>query len=709
MKFRFTIFNDSLAPDGVVVKTPIGWKECKLVLERHKDYHSLIEFFEGEFIFFGDAMDLLTAIETAEGPDARPIVVIEVSNQINVWEQVYSGIIDLSMLEEFAYGTAEYKIKIPIIRNDFWTKFINRKSVPVDLAASVDIDGNARTPIASTTIPMPSQAINAYYKAEMESANTTGRVPVEYNFNGSSLDSAGQIDLPIKKVQEVKNVSELPAMILNITGWGPSGNNSFAPNLVAKFKGTYVFEINMVMSTSPYSSPYAGGNKVASLALRIYLNGVLHDSASVSNLGVNGTDGRTIYNYSSTFDLNAGDSISYILALTGVITADYFIVFNDYFPGENSYITFEATTLFEDTECETFKIKDAAESILSKITAKDNVVESSALDSCYGKYSLQRGLQIRGYSLADKPFTMSFDDWWMGCNPILNLGLKYTEDDTIRIEKKSYFYNPSPSVSLSGVPNMVRTYDTDKFIKTVQIGYDKWSAESASGIDDPQTKRTWRTIFSSIGKDEKLLSKFIAASLAIEETRRQRIEESKDWRLDEEVFIIALNSDDEPELGTAFEAISNLLNADTRYNVRLSCARNFQRWLDYLSASLRHNIALEFEYSAGEGNTTMISELKTDDCENNGTVMATENGNEQQQTPLFLPKEFSFAYPLSWTNYKTIRDNAERAIGVNSKPHFIVRLEYPLTTGKASFKTLLAKDEVITGGIFDETFDETFE
>lgn len=715
MQFRFYIYNDSLAPTGTLIKQPLGWKDCALVLERHPDYHSLVEYFEGEFIFYGAGLTLIKSIEDAQGPDSRPRIVIEISLQINVWEQIYDGLLDLSLLEEFSAGQFEYKMKLPIVRNDFWTKFINRKSIPVNLADTVDIDGEARTPVSSFTLPLPSQAVNTSYRAEMYQWDDPAREPIFYAFDSGILDSAASIELPIKKVQEVENVYELPAMILNITGWASGGNNSFSPNFVAKYAGTYAFEINLVISTSPYSVPYTGGNKAANLSLRIYRNGVFISNATSSSLGVNGVDGRTIYHYSNSFDLIAGDSISYILALTGASSTTYAIVFDNWFANETSFVTFEATTLFEDSECESFKIKDTAESILSKIVGADAVLESDTLDACNGKYSLQKGLHIRGFSLADKPIAMSFDDWWAGADPIFTLGLGYTGDDKIKIETRDYFYNAAPSLNLSNVNGLIRSYDTNRFLKSIQIGYEKGLVESVSGIDDPQTKRTWRTVLASLGKDEKALSKFVAASLAIEETRRQSIEEGKDWKMDEEIFIIALNSLDEVEVGTAFDSVTNLNNSDTRYNIRLSCARNLIRRLNWITSSIQHDPSLVFKYVTGEGNNLMQSALNSTDCEYDSNHTLAENQDIAQGTAMFTNKVFTFNHPLSWSGYKTIRDNPERAIGVTPessgevKAHFILTLKYYLAKGYADFRTLLHSEAAVTGGIFDETFDQTFE
>jgi len=57
---------------------------------------------------------------------------------------------------------------------------------------------------------------------------------------------------------------------------------------------------------------------------------------------------------------------------------------------------------------------------------------------------------------------------------------------------------------------------------------------------------------------------------------------------------------------------------------------------------------------------------------------------------LFTPELYEFEHPLSWVDYKTIRDNRTKAIGVsttdsNHETCFIKRLEYDINKSKAKF------------------------
>jgi hypothetical protein len=279
-----------------------------------------------------------------------------------------------------------------------------------------------------------------------------------------------------------------------------------------------------------------------------------------------------------------------------------------------SYFIMVADTVYPDTNTDAFMIDEAAESIVSKYIGRDNSFYSDYLDTCAGNFSIMRGLHVRGYMMADKPFAMSFDDWWEGANPILNLGLGYEEIggiEFIRVEEKAYFYDTTKSLNLDYVSGIVKTYDRKKIIKSISVGYKKWSAESASGIDDPQAKLTFATLFEQIGEELRIESEFIAASLAIEQTRRNRVELGKDWRLDEEVIIINVTDDSTPilpETDNDFDSVTNLLNSDTRYNTMLSAKRNLLRWGNVLVGCLQSNLSSTLKFVRGEGNYDLTSD-----------------------------------------------------------------------------------------------------
>jgi hypothetical protein len=277
----------------------------------------------------------------------------------------------------------------------------------------------------------------------------------------------------------------------------------------------------------------------------------------------------------------------------------------------------------------------------------------------------------------------------------------------IRVEDKAYQYLEEISVYFSNVSpeNVTRRYDNDRIFNKIEIGYNQWQAEDISGIDDPQTKKIYSNRFKKVGKSIQILSEFIGASLAIETTRRKRREKSKDWKYDNETFIIALNpneideSPDEspdlvhlsPELDEDFSFITNLVNPETRYNIRITTARNFLRWQNFTQGALQSYVGSDFKFQSGEGNYDMTSIMDQgcpDEDFNNQSL--DEKGNIPVTTDfLHLPNLYEIELPLDWNDYVTIRDNRRKAIGVSLSdtghvPMFIKSLDFRPVKGTAT-------------------------
>lgn len=286
---------------------------------------------------------------------------------------------------------------------------------------------------------------------------------------------------------------------------------------------------------------------------------------------------------------------------------------------------------------------------------------------------------------------------------IMNLNEVKIITSFIRLEPKSYFFNTTPSVYLTGINDITTEFDLALFTKTIQIGCETWNAESISGIDDPQTNHIYNLRYQLVGKDEKQLSKFIAASLAIEQTRRLTKVQSQDWRLDENIFIVSLSEQDsaiipetspptitqQPELISS--GISGLTNSETKYNIRHTPARFLDRWSDFYSGQMQSYLGDSFKFASGEGNILM-SWIGDGGCDS-GTL--TENQNIPiSSNYLFLPIVYSFTHPLTWDEYTSIRNNRKNAISISwelegvtyTKIAFVKKLGYDINKSKGTFE-----------------------
>jgi len=388
----------------------------------------------------------------------------------------------------------------------------------------------------------------------------------------------------------------------------------------------------------------------------------------------------------------------------------------------DTHLKITADTLYFDSVCESLFLHDVAGSISDRIIGGDNKFYSEYLgstqtnyraydlDGCGWAFILAQGLQIRQYTLAQKQFSLSFKNWWDGINPIENLGLGYDTIDgqeVIRVEEKQFFYDTTPIIYFNWANNIIESYDKDYIFSTIKTGYKEWQSLDISGIDDPQTNHDYSTLFQTVGQPIDITSSFVAAGLAIESTRRTFKDKANDNRFDDKIFIIAINPDQlsspantyKPELNENFNSITNLLNPETRYNSTLTPARNLVRWGNLLFGCLQDYLTSVIKFNKGEGNYAMIGDYSGSApgiCFN----IISDALSEKQDislaaygagiSHLFQPIILEFKYPLSYTNYKLIRDNRKNAIAVSESDSdhsicFIKRMEYDVINSLASF------------------------
>ena len=163
--FKFSLWHKTLGTQ--VISEPSGWKDAKLKLTRDPEFHSLIEYFEADLIFYGShgslngGIDFIRSVD-AIGPDEELIIFIDISVDSGlIFNSLFVGQLDLTALEE----RQNNQMAVPIIRNDLWIKFVNRFETPTDIRSSKDIDGNSISipdPVRINLNPQSIKYLNQY-------------------------------------------------------------------------------------------------------------------------------------------------------------------------------------------------------------------------------------------------------------------------------------------------------------------------------------------------------------------------------------------------------------------------------------------------------------------------------------------------------------------------------------------------------------------
>ena len=731
MQFRFTLTNSIVGAQ--VIDNPDGWQDIKVKLERDSEFHSLVEKIEVPLIFYGSngvvdgGYDYITNVITTQGLNAIIVITIDISeDEGQSYEEFFTGNLELSDKQEFSEGDTFYKLQCPIIQTSLWSKFINRVETPVDLQSTTDLDGNAVDVVDPIELNLPSQTIKQTLLSELEDGEFD-----EMTFSwGMDLNEYGIMDFDVNTIEEIRtkhNITRQDSLQLyevpDIVNFEYGGVATIEIQIILLSGASIINEEDLQGGEFWNGTYYWGTNGINLSTIDIQYQKTEMGAAIQTFSKVN--TGTITINEISTYTLSITDTFGpgqgFRIWLKGLVPGGPYTITLAKPWIEESYMSIVIDTVYEDSVADALLIHDVFKSAVERITGEANSFYSERLgrishgydaNGCNSAYANMKGLHIRGYLFSEKPFFQSVKQAWDGANPIFNLGLGYEDLDqspyerVIRIEEKSYFYNETISVNLDYVDNIKKIYDKGFIFKSIAIGYEKWSAESSSGIDDPQTKKHYATIFQQIGENSSLLSNFFAAALGIEQTRRNRADQAKDWRLDDDTMIIALDITESPdgywpEFNQNFPVTTNMNNTGGRYNLRLTPAYNFLRWIEYFKGCLQSYTSSVFRFTSGEGNYAFASTMDyTSDCILPSNISIAEDGDisvdigSMADEFLHLPDMYEFNFKLSWQQYKTIRNNRNKAIGVSQSDAghetcFISLLEWSPTDALADFKVWL--------------------
>lgn len=677
------------------INEPGGWPTTKMRLQRHTQFKSVVEFFgegtdddaedsnAGDFTFYGDngvingGIEFILEAIRLYGPDTDMNIFIRLSPDGYTFFNAFSGQLALWAKKHLPNN----KIQIPIIRNNFWTKFTNRLDQPVNIQNETNQDGESANILPENNITLTPQILPMQFEA---SSNDYG-VELADGSNPWFEGAYYQLDWDNIVLDELEERFTLPQ----------SANPELpAENYINKYAGEHRFQFATWAYLPTYN--FIGVDKFANyIGAFLNINGVETPFIEQAN-PLPGYPRLAYWTIDHTEVLPVNSSVRVYLKILSPIATAYTGEFwwNGEFPTTvidpitlSSTGEILANTVYPATTSDAVLVHDAGGQITDRIIGEDDTFYSEYLgsgntlyrqydaDGCGWRFMLIKGLQLRQYTLTEKPFFQSFRQWWNGINPILSLGLGYETIngvEVIRVEQLEHFYDQSQvSLNISNVREISSSYDEELTFKTVKNGNKVWQSENISGIDD-WAKQTRSSRLQKAGKEIVDESDFIAAPLAIETTRRTTRTKSADYKFDDNTFIIAVNPVEispmnyEPELDENFSFITNLLNSNTRYNSTITPARNFFRRLSLYSIGLQDYLSSVFKFTGGEGNYDMVSDYDVSDgCNQETSVVSEKMDIPVSDTPLHRNEVFEMIVPMEWEDYLTIRENRNYPIGVS--------------------------------------------
>lgn len=687
LRFTLTRYPLEGGAESVVENVdPVGHETTVIVLERDPTSHDLREFFEIDVPFIGIAYEFIKVTETQDGPDSNLKIVFEfILDELTGWEHLFTGILDIKALQDFTNdGGLYYKLKVPIIQNDFWTKFKKRLDTPINIQKPTDEDGNAVTVLTPKTLSLRSQQIRHEFAGTF-----AGGAAQFFTLDATNGPLFGVPVFPVVTKDEIAR--RIPAVPGTLYLTLPD------PVYVELLAGSYHFQRKFYV-TAGGAEPDAGIN------FRMY-----------RNLTPTGFDDeyvftRTDFGTYSTFELdetvviNKNDSIHFLISGPD----DTFSID----PGLGTSFGIDtALTEVEDTECEAFLAHDFGKAITDRVLGDDYdkfyspffghetyTARAYPSTSLNFRYAQTNGYQIRNRTLAEKPIFKSWRKWFDELDGVfmLGFGTRIVDDvEVIVVDGRETFYDPAVSVVLTNVKRFVRSYGHKLLSNLITVGYNLSGAEEFGAIDDPQSLVNYAPRLQRSGEPLEIKSDLLAGGLAIEATRRKAGEVNKDWRYDNATAIVAINETItadvmEPEFAENFSALANLVGSSKRYNLRLwpvfNLLRHFPRVLigiyRYLGSTIKFNGGGLNNDAEGTMDEASDELLEASTLISQKQDIPVNTAVKRKEGPLHGDEIIMFEHPLSWEEYKTIRANKTKAVGVTSEP------------------TALSP--------FDETFDETF-
>jgi len=389
---------------------------------------------------------------------------------------------------------------------------------------------------------------------------------------------------------------------------------------------------------------------------------------------------------------------------------------------EDSYFKVSGLSEVADSTAKLFMINEAFSRVTEAVTddrlrvysdfygRTDSQPYTAVSDGCGSHTSITQGKLIR--KLEDVTpagvFALSFKDLWDGMNPVHNLGAGIEPDparpgfNRLRIEEWRHFYEYDTILECIGVDEVKRSVSAADHVSIFKFGYAKWEAEAFNGIDEFMTQREYRTELTQASKTFSQISNFIASGYAIEVTRRKGNTDTKDWRYDNDAFLITMRRSSGvliPQVGD-ISGDANILDPTTVYNFKIRPSAMAMHWLPYVLASYRQaDVASRIIFTDGTGNYNAEGELSAGICIIEGGVISEKQDlspNDMAAPTDGLPIKFNesiaYEFPITWAQFKALKASPAKWIYYEndrtSGYGWIRSVQFKLTESKATFNLI---------------------
>lgn len=733
MQLRFTLIDYTFSPagDSEVIDEPIDWKDIKMKTKRDKWHGVDFEYSNDSIGFIGIGFSILKEAYDFQGVDAETELLVEIKcADTDSYEELYRGQIMYRSIK-FKYGDlciAECQVEqIGCLQT-----FRNRIEQQVDLDSLVTLDNTALAAYdkLGEDILLDAKIVNLIDQGVIDPPDE----PITMSIGVSNIFTL-QVPLDIAQedfdallgFQVVEAFTSLVNFCANNDGT-LDFSTAEAQCLIEPTEIRIAGDISIDMSLDNFGSqPAITWTTELKVVQTTAAGNVLNTHVLDTESGNFATVGVYNFTLSGSIDVQwpISDTNKIFLLVTYVGSAFQFMSLTA--NPDSGNLIFYLPTQCEPTDAKTYFIHEALSrnaEIISDGCLKvhseyfgrtDSQPYAFPSDGCGGLEVITNGLKLRTARKTDGSEPAMFVDFkklFEGLRSIHNVGLGSTTingQDVIEIEHIDHFYQFNVLMTLSDVKELELSFDKSRAYSVIEVGYNNWSSEFSGGLDEFLTTREYRTESKSLPTTEdqgklKIVSELIASGYAIETTRRQGAT-TTDYKYDNNIFLICVERGGylgfTPEIFNI--TASNLLSDVNVYNIRISPVRNLMRWYK----SIKQPQWSRLNFNSGTGNYIADILVNGNDAclPENQVIALDENNNispnlfkDDDYIPLWVPETVKFKYPLSWQQWKQIKEDPYYLIKVTQNNltlyGWIDELTYEPNKGIGEFKLLLAHDAV---------------
>jgi len=707
MEFKFYI-------NGTEIDEPVGFDATKIKLKRSDNWHGVMaESSEETIEVYGNGFDILSGLYAVSGIDAVAVLKIEYYCAGELQDTIEYNI---TFYEYTEFCGSDCYCVVGIEKSGCFYQFKNAMDTKVDLDTLTAIDKTtelADYEYLGKEIEIPSKTIrkqitgnnDSIVSKDMLDDDEFGAIATKIAIGGISVrfrifqaDKIGLNEIPDSDINEdilyhaIDNGGDTMAgseVYLFTNNNDETCIEAAEYNIKGKYK--IKIEFNKFETYGWSENAYAEFNL---LKIKLDNTSVVLDTATLTTTTtvINFQEKHFIFELDRTFDLYENIDIGEKIAMRVSVTSGLFspdaslenaITKFDITQYSDSFIniTIDSLCASTNTNAKLYLVNETLSHISEYVTNNCLKVYSEYLgrqdsqpfsfldDGCGGMLGLTSGLFLRRIEDVktddNKPvFSLTFNEVINAVNCIYPLGFTIEqngEDEVIRIEDWKYFYNDSIIADL-GTVSVEKTPNLKLHFKNYKTGYSKYEAEEYNGLDEFLTEREYTTRLINHDAILERVCQFVASGYAIEITRRKGNTDSKDWRYDNDTFIICLDryyGGLEVEQGNITND-ANIIDPATILNFRISPARMALQWFQYVTTFLKS--AKELIFSSGKGNTSAEGELISE-CSIDENVLSEKQNITQSDFILnhdgiFIPELHTISgVPFTFQQYKSLQSN----------------------------------------------------